>query len=184
MEDRMNNPPRLVDVSSLAPELDRLSDLPGSDSEHFDGLLTLVERLRDVAAQGRVAPNSDEGWAAVAFGDGADLDLYCSRLNAVNVVVRSTWAAGELVSAWNAAGERMWLIQQGPGGELLKSVHSGPTAVEADLIAPGLPAEVEALTSGMLDELKGRVDEETRALIEAAMAAPPGAKPNGKNSPT
>lgn len=179
----MNNTPRLVDISSLEPELDRLSELAGPDSAHFDGLLALVEELRDVAAQGRAATPSDEGWAAVAFGGSADLDLYCSRLNTVNVVVRGTWADGRLVSAWNAAGDRMWLIQFGANGELLKSVHTGPTAMEADLIAPGLPAEVEALTSGMLDELKGRVDEETRALIEAAMAAPPGGSPNGKNGP-
>ena len=63
----MNNTPRLVDVSSLERELDRLSDLNGSDSEHFDGLLDLVERLRDVCAQGRDAPPADEGWAAVAL---------------------------------------------------------------------------------------------------------------------
>jgi len=180
----MNNSPRLVDVSALEQELDRLSELSGSDSEHYDGLLDLVERLRDVVAQGRVASPSDEGWAAVAFGGGADLDLYCSRLNVANIVVRGTWTAGQLVSAWNSVGDRMWLIQRGAAGELLKSVHTGPTAVEAELIAPGLPAEVEALTSGMLDELKGRVDEETRALIEAAMAAPPGRSPNGTNGAT
>ena len=140
----MNNTPHLVDISSLVGELDQLNDLSGSDSEHFDALLDLVERLRVVSAQARAASPSDEGWAAVAFGGGDDLDLYCSRLNAANRVVRATW-------------------------------------VEGDLIAPGLPAEVEALTSGMLDDLKGRVNEETRALIEAAMLAPPGASPNGKN---
>jgi hypothetical protein len=180
----MNNTPRLVDVSSLERELDQLSDLNGSDSEHFDGLLDLVERLRDVCAQGRDAPPADEGWAAVAFGGGPDLDLYCSRLNTANVVVRATWTGGQLVSTWHAAGDRMWLIQMGPDGAFHKSVHTGPTAVEAELIAPGLPAEVEALTSGMLDDLKGRVDEETRALIEAAMLAPPGRSPNGKNGAT
>jgi hypothetical protein len=177
----MNNTPRLVDVSSLEQELDRLSDLAGSDEAHFEALLALIERLRDVVALGRAAPPSDEGWAAVAFGGGPDLDLYCSRLNAANVVVRASWAAGQFVSAWNSAGDRMWLIQAGPAGELLKSIHTGPTATEADLVAPDLPAEVEALTSGMLDDLKGRVDAETRALIEAAIAAPPGRSPNGKN---
>lgn len=177
----MNNTPHLVDISSLAGELDQLNDFSGSDSEHFDTLLDLVERLRVVSAQARAASPSDEGWAAVAFGGGDDLDLYCSRLNAANRVVRATWAAGQLVSTWHSAGDRMWLIQIGPDGAFHKSVHTGPTAVEGDLIAPGLPAEVEALTSGMLDDLKGRVNEETRALIEAAMLAPPGASPNGKN---
>ncbi len=179
----MNNTPHLVDISSLAGELDRLSDFNGSDSEHFDALLDLVERLRAVSGQGRAASPSDEGWTAVAFGGGADLDLYCSRLNAANMVVRATWTSGQLVSTWHSVGNRMWLIQTGPEGVYLKSVHTGPTAMEAELIAPGLPAEVEALTSGMLDDLKGRVNEETRALIEAAMLAPPGASPNGKNGP-
>jgi hypothetical protein len=180
----MNNTPHLVDISSLAVELDRLSDLDGLDSEHFDALLDLVERLRVVSVQGQIAAPADEAWAAVAFGGGDDLDLYCSRLNASNRVVRATWTAGQLVSSWHAVGDRMWLIQLGPDGALHKSVHTGPTAVEGDLIAPGLPAEVEALTSGMLDELKGRVNEETRALIDAAMAAQPGGTPNGKNGPT
>lgn len=180
----MNNTPRLVDISSLAGELDRLSGLDGPDFAHFDALLDLVERLRVVSVQGQTAAPADEVWAAVAFGGSDDLDLYCSRLNTANRVVRATWTAGQLVSTWHAVGDRMWLIQLGPDGALHKSVHTGPTAVEADLIAPGLPAEVEALTSGMLDELKGRVDLETRALIEAAMAAPPGARPNGRNGPT
>lgn len=179
----MNNTPHLVDISSLADELDRLSDFTGSDWAHFDALLDLVERLRASASPGRAAAASDEGWAAVVFGGGDDLDLYCSRLNTSNLVVRATWSAGQLSSAWHAVGDRMWLIQTGPDGGLIKSVHTGPTAVEAELIAPGLPAEVEALTSGMLDELKGRVNAETRALIEAAMLAPPGASPNGKNGP-